>query len=50
MITYALSVPRVKSNEGVTMWLKNFGNESYSDEQVEGVLRMFGAKITVKNQ
>ena len=48
LIDMALLVPYEKSNEGITLWLERFGNEYYTDEQVEGVLNMFGAQIIKK--
>lgn len=48
LIDYALSVPYVKDSNGVTLWLVEFGNEQFTDEQVRGVLESFGAVITFK--
>jgi len=45
LIDYALIVPYKKDGQGITLWLENFGNAQFTDEQVRGVLEMFGAII-----
>jgi hypothetical protein len=48
LIDFALLCPYIKDDSGITIWLKEFANEQFTAEEVQGVLMMFNAEITVK--
>jgi hypothetical protein len=48
LIDFALLCPYIKDDSGITIWLKEFANEQFTAEEVQGVLTMFNAEITVK--
>jgi hypothetical protein len=48
LIDFALLCPYIKDDSGITLWLKEFANEHFTAEEVQGVLQMFNAEITIK--
>jgi hypothetical protein len=48
LIDFALLCPYIKDDSGITLWLKEFANDQFTAEEVQGVLQMFNAEITVK--
>jgi hypothetical protein len=48
LIDFALLCPYIKDDSGITLWLKEFENEHFTEQQVKDALNIFEADITIK--
>jgi hypothetical protein len=46
LIDFALLCPYIKDDSGITLWLKEFANEHFTEQQVKDALNIFEADIT----